>query len=162
MSRWRSGGGRPATQRDIAEAKERDEIARTQLPIIRQAATNWRNGVGLGGVLVLAVPAMTGHDAVKLLSAQEKYNSAWLLGLGALLAFISLALAMYASFGWPTRAKIGVTGGLLEWQDRAVRAATWCLTISMILAVAALVAIGAGIAVMVFQVPWLWNFPGWT
>ncbi|MFJ4166864.1 hypothetical protein ACIPY5_15035 [Microbacterium sp. NPDC089698] len=161
MSKWRSGGSRPANQAEIDEADDLRAIARAQLPIIRVAATNWRNGVGLGGVLALVMTSATGPEALKQLGAQAKYDTAWLLGLGALVTFVSLALAMYASFGWPTPAKIGTTGGLRAWEAKSVVIASWCLTVSMILAAAALVVLGAGVAVMVFGVPWPWPFPGW-
>lgn len=161
MTKWKSGGGRPANQGEIDEASDVSELARTQLPIIRQAASNWRNGVGLGGVLALAAPLALGPETLKLVCEQDKYNAAWLLGIGVLLTVISLALAMYASFGWPTPAKIGTTGGLRSWESGAVRSASWSLSISMGVAVVALVAIGSAMAVMVFGVPWPWDFPGW-
>ncbi|MFE6735571.1 hypothetical protein [Microbacterium sp. NPDC057650] len=161
MTKWKAGGGRPATQVEINEAEDLAVIARKQLPIIRQAATNWRNGVGLGSFLALVVPVAIGPETIQVLSAQEKFNVAWLLGIGALLTVVSLALAMFASFGWPTAAKIGTTGGLRSWESSAARSASWCLSVSMLLAVAALFALGSGLAVVVFGVPWPWDFPGW-
>lgn len=161
MTKWSASGGRPASQSEIDEAEDLAVIARQQLPIIRQAATNWRNGVALGSVLALVVPAAIGPDSIQVLSSQEKFNVAWLLGIGTLLAVASLALAMFASFGWPTPARIGTTGGLRSWEATAVRTASWCLSISMFLAVAALLALGSGLAVTLFGVPWPWDFPGW-
>lgn len=161
MSPWRSGGGRPASQADIDEANDLSKIAQAQLLIVRQAATNWRNGVGLGSVLAIVVPLTTGPEAIESLCEQEKFNTAWLLGIGVLLTCVSLVLAMIASFGWPAPAKIGHTGGLRKWKSKEVVVASWCLGISMGVAVIALLFLGYGIAVMVFDVPSLITFPGW-
>lgn len=161
MSNWSSAGGRPANQAEIDEANDLSKIAQAQLPIVRQTATNWRNGVGLGGVLAIVVPLITGPEAIKSLCEQEKFNTAWLLGIGAALTFVSLAIAMYASFGWPSLAKIGRTGGLRKWEQKEAVVASWCLIFSMIAALGALLFLGYGVAVMVFDVPSLIKFPGW-
>lgn len=161
MSKWKPHGGRPASQAEIDEANDLSRIARAQLPIVRHAATNWRNGVGLGGVLAIVVPLTSGPEAIESLGEQEKFNTAWLLGIGAVLTFVSLALAMYASFGWPAPAKIGHTGGLREWEQKEVAVASWCLRFSMVAALVALLSLGYGVAVMVFDVPSLIAFPGW-
>lgn len=161
MRKWKSSGGRPASQAEIDEANDLSMIARAQLPIVRQAATNWRNGVGLGGVLAIVVPLASGPEAIESLCEQAKFNTAWLLGIGAVLTFVSLALAMYASFGWPLLAKIGHTGGLRKWEQKEVIVASWFLRFSMVAAVVALLFLGYGVAVMVFGIPSLINFPGW-
>lgn len=44
--RYRLTPGRPATAADLRAAQERDELLRTELPRVRQAATAWRNGLG--------------------------------------------------------------------------------------------------------------------
>lgn len=158
---WRPAGGRAATDADIQEAKRLTEATRHQLPFVRAAATNWRNSVGVGGVLALVVTTVAAPDAVAKLDEQARFNTGWLLGIGALLTFVSLALAMYASFGWVRPAAVGRTGTLRAWEEREVRISGWCLSISMILAVVALVALSWSVGVMVFDVPPPFDFPGW-
>lgn len=159
---WHGAGGRPATAEDIDEAKRLSEVARNQLPFVRAAATNWRNSVGLGGVLALVVTTVAAPDAVAKLEPHARYNTAWLLGIGALLTFISLGLAMYASFGWVRRSNVGSTGALRSWEERASLSSGRCLTISMALALAALIALSCSVAIMVFDVPLPFDFPGWA
>ncbi|MEW2012876.1 MULTISPECIES: hypothetical protein [Microbacterium] len=158
---WRSTGGRAATDAEVQEAKRLAEVARHQLPFVRAAATNWRNSVGLGGVLALVLTTVAAPDAVAQLDAQARFNTGWLLGIGALLTFVSLALAMYSSFGWVRPAAVGRTGTLRAWEEREVRISGWFLSISMILAVVALVALSWSVGVMVFDVPPPFDFPGW-
>lgn len=162
MSRqWEAAGGRAATAADIEESKRLNEVARNQLPFVRAAATNWRNAVGLGGVLALVVTVVAAPETVAALDDQARYNTGWLLGIGAVVTFVSLGLAMYASFGWVRPVAVGRTGSLRAWEEREARRSGWCLTLSMILAVVALIALSWAIAVMIFHVPAPVEFPGW-
>ncbi len=161
MSTWQSGGGRPATPEEVDEAQRLEIIERDQLPSVRKAAANWRNSVGIGGVVGFVLASALDADLIRALPDSAKFNGVWLLGIGAALAVASLVLAMIASFGWPRYARLGTTGALDAWERRATRSAVRLLVTSMLLAAIALIVLACALGVLMFQIPFFIQFPGW-
>ena len=161
MKGYKVVSARPATDTEAGEARRLQSLSRDQLGSVRAAAQNWRNGVGLGGILAGATSLSAVPDAIAAASRQSVTDSAWLLGLGAIFTVISLALAMRSSFGWPRVIKISSMDALRSWEYSELRRTVACLRLSMISATVAVALLGLGVAVLVFQIPWPWHFPTW-
>lgn len=154
-------GGRPATLAETSEAEQLRQIGRIQLATIRSAAANWRNGVGMSGTIAAVATMVATPDVISAASKQAVFNGGWLLAIGALFTAASILLAMLASFGWPATSKISGTGELRAWEERAQVRARWQLQFSMSLALVGLCCFFTAIAILVFGVPFFFDFPGW-
>lgn len=153
--------GRAATAFEVSEAMRLNLLAERQLASVRLAAEKWRNGVGIATSVSGAITLLAAPDVLAGASARATVDGAWLLGIGALLGLVSLALAMRAAFGWPTSALFAAPDSLRAWEKAELVRTVRALRVSMVVSVAALVILGISVAVLVFGVPFLWAFPGW-
>lgn len=152
---------RPATADEVWDATRIAGMQERQLATVRAIASNWRNSVSVSGALVFSATLITAPEVLRTVDLQAKFDGGWLLGLGALLTALSLALSMLASFGWPRPVDISSSISLRAWERRACESARRQLTASMILAAGAFLMFAAAIAVLIFSVPLPFKFPGW-
>ncbi|MEU9397490.1 hypothetical protein AB0D86_46885 [Streptomyces sp. NPDC048324] len=115
---------RQATPADLALARARESLVRSELPRVRTAAVAWRNG--LAGLLV----GLLGFGLVKGRSDVSQLASGWALAVGALLALAlvcggSGALRlMRAGHGLPTVTPVSqLRSQLAADHEEALRAA---------------------------------------
>ncbi|MEU7802508.1 hypothetical protein AB0B10_24930 [Micromonospora arborensis] len=80
----------PATANDLRTAQERDQLLRTELPRVRQAATAWRNGLGA------LLAALIGFGLIKGRSDVSQLSPGWAVTVGVLLFAALLAGAVGA------------------------------------------------------------------
>lgn len=158
---YRVKGIRPATDAEIATKTRLDELAERQLSSVRDTAQNWRNNVGFGAIASAVVGLLQTPDIVKSASPQQVADGAWLLGIAVVVTAASFACALRASFGWPRWTTITSADALRQWEDREVGATIFYLRWSMIVAVPGFLALCAGYAVMIFDIPLPIHFPGW-
>ncbi|WP_329130495.1 hypothetical protein [Streptomyces sp. NBC_00670] len=138
---------RQATPADLALARARESLVRSELPRVRTAAVAWRNG--LAGLLV----GLLGFSLVKGRSDVSQLASGWALTVGALLAlalvcggFGALRL-MRAGHGLPTVTPVSrLRPQLLADHEEALRAARdlrWGIRATLCCAGLLVIAVGA-------------------
>ncbi len=143
---------RPATRSEIADAQRRAELIDAQLPSVRASAQNWRNGVGLGTLASGFVGLLTAPEIVQSASDRAVTNGGWILLIATVVAVISLALAMRASFGWPKAITLTGKDSLREWTSNELSRTVFYLRASMILTLAALTLYTMAFSVLIFHV----------
>jgi hypothetical protein len=152
---------REATDVEIATKIRLDQLAAQQLPGVRAAAQNWRNGVGFGTLATTVLGVLKTPDIVKVAPPQQVADGAWLLGMGILVAIAAFSCALRASFGWPAFAAIASEDDLRLWESKEVAATICYLRWSMALTVAALILLCASYAVLIFGIPIPFHLPTW-
>lgn len=142
--------GTPPSSAEIDAARKISEIEPSTLPNMRAAAEKWRNGIAFGGVIGGAIAIIGGPGALSGLTAARTEFVAGAAAVAVIAGFVSIALAMRASFGWPVHVDASSLAELANWKAKETTATKRALMWSLMLTLVSLIGFVVSVSAVLF------------
>lgn len=151
MTTLRVHSGRPANAAERLHLEQASALASRQLDTVRSAAERWRTGAGLTGGALSAAGIIATPDILNGVGQKVLHLGGLFLAFAIVLALTSLILSLRASIGWPSIKNVSGVGSIERIDLRELDISIWCLRISVLTAVLAILTAAASGSILLFD-----------